>query len=224
MTDKTKLPVTEEKDAVEKVTGFWNQYSKQILIAIAAIVIVAGGIFGYNYFISAPNEKKASEAIRYAEDFYRKDSLKMALEGDNLNPGFLKIISRYSGTKAANLAQFYAGSCYLSLGDFKNAVKHLEDFSTSEPLVKARAKALLGDANSELGKKEEAVKLYKEAGTIFEKDDYYSPQYLVRAAFLYETMGKPKDAIEVCKMIKEKYPQFKEVDIDKYLGKLGDVE
>jgi len=224
MTDKTKLPVTEEKDAVEKVTGFWNQYSKQILIAIAAIVIVAGGIFGYNYFISAPNEKKASEAIRYAEDFYRKDSLKMALEGDNLNPGFLKIISRYSGTKAANLAQCYAGSCYLSLGDFKNAVKHLEDFSTSEPLVKARAKALLGDANSELGKKEEAVKLYKEAGTIFEKDDYYSPQYLVRAAFLYETMGKPKDAIEVCKMIKEKYPQFKEVDIDKYLGKLGDVE
>ena len=61
-------------------------------------------------------------------------------------------------------------------------------------------------------------------GTIFEKDDYFSPQYLVRAAFLYENMGKPKDAIEVYKLIKEKYPQYKEVDIDKYLGKLGDIE
>ncbi len=224
MTDKTKLPVTEDRDAVEKVTGFWYQYSKQILLAVGAIVIVAAGIFGYNYFISGPNEKKASEAIRYAEDFYRKDSVKLALNGDNLNPGFLKIISKYSGTKAANLAQFYAGSCYLTMGDFKNAIKYLEDFSTNEPLVKARAKALLGDANSELGKKEEAVKLYKEAGTIFEKDDYFSPQYLIRAAFLYENMGKPKDAIEVYKLIKEKYPQYKEVDIDKYLGKLGDTE
>lgn len=224
MTDKSKLPVTEEKDAVEKVTGFWNQYSKQILIAVTAIVVVAAGLFGYNYFISAPNEKKASEAIRYAEDFYRKDSLKLALNGDNLNPGFLKIISKYGGTKAANLAQFYAGSCYLNMGDFKNAIKYLEDFSTSEPLVKARAKALLGDANSELGKKDEAVKLYKEAGAIFEKDDYFSPQYLVRAAYLYEDMGKPKDAIEVLKSIKTKYPNYKEVDIDKLLGKLGDTE
>jgi predicted negative regulator of RcsB-dependent stress response len=224
MTDKNKLPVTEEKDTVEKVTGFWNQYSKQILIGIAAILVVGGGIFGYNYFISGPNEKKAAEAMRYAEEYFRQDSVKLALEGDHFNPGFLKIISKYSGTKAANLANFYAGSCYLTMGDFKNAAKHLEDFSTSEPLVKARAKALLADADAELGKKDEAVKLYKEAGSIFEKDDYYSPQYLFRAAYLYESMGKTKDAIEVYKMIKEKYPQYKEYDIDKYLGRLGDTE
>jgi tetratricopeptide (TPR) repeat protein len=100
----------------------------------------------------------------------------------------------------------------------------MEDFSTSEPLVKARAKALLGDANAELGKKDEAVKWYKEAGSIFEKDDFYSPQYLFRAAYLLESMGKTKEAIEIYKSIKEKYPQYKEVDIDKYLGRLGDTE
>src|ERR1700712_2030784 len=176
MTDKNNLPVTEERDAVEKVTGFWNQYSKQILIALAAIIIVGGGLFGYNYFISGPNEKKASEAMRYAEEYFRQDSVKLALNGDNVNAGFLKIISKYSGTKAANLANFYAGSCYLTMGDFKNAVKYLDDFTTSEPLVKARAKSMLADANSELGNKDEAVKLYKEAGGLFEKDDFYSPQ------------------------------------------------
>jgi predicted negative regulator of RcsB-dependent stress response len=224
MTEKNNLPVTEEKDAVEKVTGFWNQYSKQILIGLAAIIIVGGGIFAYNNFISGPNEKKASEAIRYAEEYFRKDSVKTALEGDNLNPGFLKIISKYSGTKAANMANFYAGSCYLTMGDFKNAAKYLGDFSTNEPLVKARAKALLADADAELGKKEEAVALYKEAGTTFEKDEYYSPQYLFRAGYLYESMGKTKEAVEVYKMIKEKYPQYKEYDIDKYLGRLGETE
>lgn len=224
MTEKNNLPVTEADDAVDKVTGFWYQYSKQIMIGFAAIIVIGGGIFAYHYLIAAPNEKKASEAIRYAEEYFRQDSVRLALEGDNLNPGFLKIISKYSGTQAANLAHFYAGSCYLTMGDFKNAAKHLEDFSTSEPLVKARARALLADADSEMGKKDEAVKLYKEAGTTFDKDDYFSPQYLVRAAFLYESMGKPKDAIEVYKMIKAKYPQFKEYDIDKYLARLGETE
>ena len=224
MTDKNNLPVTEERDAVEKVTGFWNQYSKQILIALAAIIIVGGGLFGYNYFISGPNEKKASEAMRYAEEYFRQDSVKLALNGDNVNAGFLKIISKYSGTKAANLANFYAGSCYLTMGDFKNAVKYLDDFTTSEPLVKARTKSLLADANSELGNKDEAVKLYKEAGGMFEKDDFYSPQYLFRAGYLLESMGKTKEAVEMYKLIKEKYPQYKEYDIDKYLGRLGETE
>jgi predicted negative regulator of RcsB-dependent stress response len=224
MAEKSKLPVTEENDPVERVAGFWNQYSKQILIALGAIIIVGGGFFAYRNLISEPNEKKASEAMRYAEAFFRKDSVKAALEGDNLNPGFLKIINKYSGTKAANLAHFYAGSCYLTMGDFKNAAKQLEDFSTSEPLVNARAKALLADADAELNKKDEAVKLYKEAGTLFEKDDYFSPQYLFRAAFLLESMGKTKEAVETYKMIKEKYPQFREYDIDKYLGRLGDTE
>ncbi|MEP6748522.1 MAG: tetratricopeptide repeat protein [Bacteroidota bacterium] len=224
MADKINVPATETNDAVDRVTGFWFRYSKQILIGFAAVLIVVGGIFAYKSLISEPNEKKASEAMRYAEEYFRQDSVKMALNGDNLNPGFLKIISKYSGTKAANLANFYAGSCYLTMGDFKNAAKYLEDFSTSEPLVKARAKALLADADSELGKKDEAVKLYKEAGTTFDKDDYYSPQYLFRAGFLYESMGKTKEAIEVYKMIKEKYPQYKENDIDKYLGRLGEIE
>ncbi len=223
MAEKNNLPLP-ENDPVDRVTGFWYQYSKQILIALGAIIIVGGGFFAYKSLVAEPNEKKASEAMRYAEEFFRKDSVKLALEGDNVNPGFLKIISKYGGTKAGNMAKFYAGSCYLSMGDFKNAAKQLEDFSTSELLVKARAKALLADADSELGKKDEAVKLYKEAGTTFDKDDYYSPQYLFRAAYLYESMGKKKEAIEVYKMIKEKYPQFKEYDIDKYLGRLGEIE
>ena len=83
---------------------------------------------------------------------------------------------------------------------------------------------MLADAYSESGKKEEAAKLYKEAGTLFEKDDFNSPQYLFRAGYLYESMGKNQEAIEMYKLIKEKYPQFKDYDIDKYLGRLGSVE
>jgi len=225
MTDKKNIAQEPEaNEPVHRVVSIWDQYSKQILGGIAVVVVVAAGIFGYKYFVSDPNEKAANESIFQAETYFRADSVRLALEGDGLKPGFLKIISKYSGTKAANMAHFYAGSCYLKLGDFANAVKQLQDFSTNEPLVAARAKALQADALSESGKKEEAAKLYKEAGTLFDKDEANSPQYLFRAGYLYESMGKTQEAIEMYKLIKEKYPQFRDFDIDKYLGRLGSVE
>ncbi|MBS1566639.1 MAG: tetratricopeptide repeat protein, partial [Bacteroidetes bacterium] len=156
--------------------------------------------------------------------WFRLDSARLALEGDNMSPGFLKVISKYSGTEAANMAHFYAGSCYLKLNDFNNAIKQLESFSTKEPLVAARAKALRADALSETGKKEEAAKLYKDAGTTFDKDQENSPRYLFRAGLLFESIGKNQDAIDAYKLIKEKYPQFREYDVDKYLGRLGSIE
>ena len=84
---------------------------------------------------------------------------------------------------------------------------------------------MLADAKSELGQKEEAAKLYLEAGRLFEKDDYNSPDYLFRAGYLYESLGKRKEALEAYKLIKEKYPRSERgFDIDKYLARLGDVD
>jgi tetratricopeptide (TPR) repeat protein len=222
MAEKIQIQEPETNEVVDRVTGFWQNYNRPLLIGLAALVLVVGGIFAYKYFVSDPNQQKATEAIFRAESYYRQDSLKMALNGDAINPGFVKIASKYDGTKAGNLAKFYAGSAYLKMGDYANAVKYLKDFSTSSKQVQARATALLADAYAEQGKKDEAVDLYRKAGTMFERDDYNSPEYLFRAGALYELMGKPKDAIEVYKIIKEKYPRSERgFEIDKYLARLG---
>lgn len=217
--------MTEQTNQAEsKLTGFWEANSKKFITVLAVIVIIAGGYFAYKTWVVAPKENKAAEAMFSAESYFRMDSVKLALNGDKLNPGFLKIISKYSGTKAANLAHFYAGSCYLQMGDFNNAVKQLKDFSTDAIQIKARASCLLGDAYSELGKKQEAAEAYKQAGTLFEKDDHNSPEYLFRAGYLYESMGKNKEAIEMYKLIKEKYARSeKGMTIDKYLARLGEI-
>jgi tetratricopeptide (TPR) repeat protein len=206
----------------DRFDAFWNKYGKRTGYVLLGIIILVAGFLGYKYMVSDPNEAKASEAIFHAEEYYRMDSLKLALNGDNANAGFLKIISRYGGTRAANLAHFYAGVCYLKTGDFNNAVKYLKDFSTSQKQVEARAHGSLGDAYSELNKKEEAVEEYKKAGTLFEKDDVLSPEYLFRAGYLYESMGKNKEAIEMYQAIKDKYPNSeKGRGINNYLGRLG---
>jgi tetratricopeptide (TPR) repeat protein len=219
---KKPAHLEEETNAVAGVEQFWEKNGKIIGYIVGAIVVVIAGYLGYKDFIVEPNEKKATEAMYRAEEYYRMDSVKLALNGDNINAGFVKVVSKYGGTKAANLASFYAGSCYLKLGDFNNAVKYLKDFSTPAQQLQARAYGLLGDAYSELNKKDEAADEYKKAGTYFEKDELLSPEYLFRAAYLYESMGKNKDAIDIYQSIKDKYPTSQRgAEVDKYLARLG---
>jgi len=222
---KEQYHLENEKNPAAQIEGFWSKYNKLITYGFAAILLVVGGFLGYKYYIQEPNEKKAADAMFHAEDYFRADSARLALNGDNLNAGFIKIISKYSGTRAANLANFYAGSCYLKLDDYNNAVKYLNNYSASEPQLKARTFGLLGDAYSELNKKQDAVDAYKKAGTLFEKDDLLSPEYLFRAGYLLESMGKDKEAIEMYQTIKEKYPASQRgYDIDRYLARLGVVK
>jgi tetratricopeptide (TPR) repeat protein len=215
----------EEKNPVAEIRDVWERYGKQASYVLIAIVVLVGGYIGYRKLVAEPNEKLAVAAMFRAEQYYQMDSARLALNGDNINYGFLKVIARYGGTRAANLASFYAGSCYLKLGDFNNAVKYLKDFSTSVQILQERDYGLLGDAYSELNRKEEAAEQYKKAGTYFEKDELFSPEYLFRSGYLYESMGKTQEAIAVYKMIKDKYPQSQRgVEIDKYLARLGALQ
>jgi tetratricopeptide (TPR) repeat protein len=214
-----------EISPVDKWKHFQDNYGKRAAIGLGLILIVVLGYLGYKQYILDPKEKQASEAMFRAEDYYRIDSIRLALNGDAVNAGFVKIISRYGSTKAAGLASFYAGSCYLKMGDFNNAVKYLKDFKTSAVQVQAKAYGLLGDAYSELNKKEEAVAEYKKAGTFFDQDEIISPEYLFRAGYLYESMGRNDDAIAMYTLIKNKYPASpRGFDIDRYLARLGVVK
>ncbi len=71
---------------------------------LALVLILILGYFGYKQYVLDPKEKQASESMFRAEEYYRADSIRLALNGDAVNAGFTKIISRYKGTKAADLA------------------------------------------------------------------------------------------------------------------------
>lgn len=225
----TDLRHPEEKNTTTVGTGgdqpFWQKNSKSILIGLAVVLVAVVGYFVYKNYFQAPKEQKALEAMWKAESYYRQDSARLALNGDGANAGFLRIMSRYDGTQAANLAKFYAGAAYLQLGDFNNAIKYLKDFSTGDKLIGVRATGLLGDAYSESGKKAEAVDQYRKAGTMFPEDNYNSPEYLFRAGLLYQELGKTNEAIEMFQIIKDKYASSERgVEIDKYLARLGAVK
>jgi predicted negative regulator of RcsB-dependent stress response len=229
MTTEVKNP--REKATVEGTSQressfqrFWVRNNKYILYAVGLIVLLGVGYIVYENYFKAPKEQQASDAMWKAEQYFRTDSARLALNGDGQNPGFLRIMSRYGGTKAANLAKFYAAASYMKLGDFNNAIRYLKDFSTDDELIQLRATGLLGDAYSETGKRSEAAESYRKAGTMFEADKANSSEYLFRAGLLYQDLGKNKEAIEVFRTIKEKYAATQRgIEIDKYLARLGEI-
>ncbi len=212
----------EMNESLARVQGFWEKFQKPILIIVAALVIVIGGWYGYNEYIVKPKEEKAADVLFKAQQYFTMDSSNLVLNGDGQSKGVLFVINNYGGTKAANLCKYYAGVSYLKLGDFNNAVKYLKDFSTDAKQIQLMAYGCLGDAYSELNKKEEAVSSYKKAAAAFEEDESNSAEYLFRAALLEEAGGKTKEALDLYKELKEKFPKTeKGFQADKYIYRLS---
>lgn len=209
-------------EPTEGVQNYWGKWGRPASIVLAVLIIGFGAWFAYNAWVIQPKEEKAQDAIFKAQQYFGQDSLRKALDGDGVNKGFLYIIKNYDGTKTANLAKYYAGVCDLKLGSFAEAIKYLKDFSTDSKPVQMMAYGCLGDAYSEANKKADAVDAYKKAATTFEDDRDNSSEYLFRAALLSEVLGKNKDALDLYKQLKDKYPNtMRGAQIDKYIYRLS---
>jgi tetratricopeptide (TPR) repeat protein len=194
---------------------------KQVIYLFAAILIAVAGFFGYTELYQKPLETKAADAMYVAEKYFANDSSELVLKGDGTSKGVLYIIKEFGGTKAANLAKYYAGMSYYRLKDYNKAIEYLKDFSSDAKQVQAVAYGSIGDAYSELKKNEEAIEYYKKAGTHFPEDEAISSEYLFRAASFLELNGKNDAAVEIYKQIKQNYPKSeKGFSIDKYINRI----
>jgi tetratricopeptide (TPR) repeat protein len=221
--DKTQKPdenLKEVESALTSAERFFEENSKIITIIFGAAVVIALLLLLTHRFYSQPREAKAIEQIAGAQNYFQKDSFKLALNGDGNYPGFLDIIDDYGRTKAGKLAHYYAGISYLHLGKYKEAIDYLEDFSTDDPLLKPVKIGATADAYAELGNKEKALKLYLEAAND-NKNAFTSPIYYLKAGRMYEFMGNKEKALEMYRTIKDKYPQSTEgMTVDKFIARL----
>src|SRR6266478_4393231 len=91
---------------VARAKDFWERNGKFVIGVCAAVILVIGGFYIYLNFFKKPTEEKAADAIFKSEEYYRIDSINLALNGDGQSIGFLRVISRYGGTAAGNMANF----------------------------------------------------------------------------------------------------------------------
>jgi tetratricopeptide (TPR) repeat protein len=182
----------------------WAEKHPKTVIGVSLIIaLIVGGYFGFQYYkdsLEAEAQKEMFQAIYYFE----ADSLELALNGDGNNLGFVDIVEEYGITDAAKLANFYAGASYLKQGKYEVARLYLEDFSSGDLLIQARAYSLIGDTYMEEGKFDEAAKSYERAAD-YKPNKYFTPTYLMKAALAFEKNNQPEKAIEAYDEIITKY-------------------
>lgn len=229
MAKEEKKDILENPEALkEKVLGVehWIEANPKIVIgAVVAILLIVGGYFGYQYYVDNQNsqaQKEMFQAVRYFEKYIESghDSLNIALKGDGNNLGFIDIVDGYGMSKAGNLANFYAGSIYMRQSKYKLGRLYLEDFSSDDLLVQARAFSLIGDSYMEENDFGNAANFYNKAAN-FKPNKFFSPVYLMKEALAYEKLNQNAKAIQVYQKIVDEYWESSEIqNAKKYKARL----
>ena len=212
--NKEVLPI-ENTEALNETLGrsekFINENKNKIfsVIGVVAIIFLSFSVFSY---LKRTQNITAQEEMFQAVYYYEKDSLVHALNGDGNNYGFLEIIDEYGLSDAANLSKFYAGSSYLKLGNYENAIKYLKDFSSSDLLIQARAYSLIGDAYVEILDFENAISYFEKASNE-SPNEYFTPSYLLKLALVHEEVNNLESALESYKTVIEDYKDSPEYQL-----------
>ncbi|WP_411768095.1 tetratricopeptide repeat protein [Winogradskyella sp. A3E31] len=196
------------------------------IVGLAAVIVL--GIMGYNRFIAEPNAKEAMNEMTTAQEFFdeamtnttQKDSLlNLSLTGANGKYGMLDIIEEYGSTPAGNLANYYAGTAYLNMNKYQEAITYLSDFSSDDIMLSAISKGAIGDAFVQLDQKEEGLEYYEKAIKA-NANEFTTPMYLMKAARTAMDLGDNEKALKYLVRIKEEFSTSTEAaQVDVLIGK-----
>ena len=231
MANKIDFGANSHVENPSKSEAFFIKFKKQILIAVAAVIVIIAGIALYNVYVDGPREDKASTALAKGQQYFNQEQFDKALNGDGASyAGFIKIASDYSGTDAANLANLYAGLCYANLDKWQDAVKYLDQFSTQDDaFISPSSMAALGNAYANTGNIDKAISAFKKAADMADSkaaddtNNSLSPTFLIQAAELLESQNKSDEALKIYEDVKKKYVNSQVVqssEIDKYIERI----
>lgn len=228
--DSTTAGVFNSLDEGASRTEEWvAKNQKGIFIVIGAVALLAAGYLLYKKFIVEPKEEDATNVMFQAQKHFQEatdsqdpkvsDSLyALSLKVSEGQPGFIQIAEDYSGTDAANLANYYAGMAYLNTKKYKEAIDHLEKFSSDDMILSAVAKGAIGDAFSQLNQPKEALEYYVKASEM-NRNDLTTPRFLLKAGQTALALKQKEAALKYFNEIKEKYETAPEaMNIDAMIG------
>lgn len=207
------------EETLSRTEQFIVNNQKNISTVVGVIILIVLAYFAYNKYYVDPNIAEAQDQMFAAQGYFEADSLEKALYGDGNNLGFIDIADDYSMTAPGNLANYYAGICFLRKGDFDQAIDYLADFDGDDHIIGSMATGAIGDAYLEKGDNSKAIAYYLEAANK-EENDFTTPLFLFKAGQVYEIDDNFDGAIEVYSRIKKNYSTSNEGrNINKYIAR-----
>lgn len=118
------------------------------------------------------------------------DLFNKVLKGDGKFPGLLKIAA--DGGNAGNIACYLSGAAYFNMGQYKEAIKQLEEFSPkSDNSVSPLAVSVLANAYACDNQIDKAIDTFKKAADLAD-NEAMTPKFLLEAGKLLESQNKKK--------------------------------
>jgi len=201
------------EETASKSEQWIEKNSKPLFSGLVLIVVLILGYIAYNAYIIEPKEQDAANELSFPKENFElamtatteaDDLYTLALEGSNGKYGFIDIADNYSGTKAGNLANYYAGLSYLKLNDYKTAISYFETFSSKDALLTPVAYGAIGDAFADLEQNEEALSFYEKAANT-QANSSTTPLFLLKAGNTALDLGDAKKAEALFTQIKNNY-------------------
>ena len=216
-------------DTANKSEQWIEKNSKPLFYGLVTVAVLILGYLAYTNFILEPNEKEASNELAYPRTFFNQATESAGVAADSLynigltgsgtgKYGFIDIASEFSGTKAGNLANYYAGISYLKMKKYEKAIDFLSDFNSDDELLGPTALGAIGDAFADINQPKDALSYYEKAS--YKKDnDFTSPLFLFKAAQIAMELKEYSTAEKLYTIIKEKYASTDQGrDIEKYIN------
>jgi tetratricopeptide (TPR) repeat protein len=217
--NKTEDQFAQVEQTLSKTEQYIEDNQKSLMLIVGVIIGIIILFNAYQRFYIEPLEVEAQTEVYMAELYFQKDSFNLALNGDGQYAGFLDISDDYSSTKVGNLANYYAGLCYLNVGEFENAIQYLENFSSNDIILSSLAIGCIGDAYMELGDTKKAMDSYEDA-VENSNNKFTAPRFMMKLAMVHEINGDYSDALKIYKTIKSDFADSRESDgIEKYISR-----
>ena len=215
---KKNEQLQENENFLTRFFSFFSKYQNIIYGLIIGILVVILAILAFNrFYLQKKNAEASAQIVQPIQWFVQGDSasLKMALEGDGENDGFLDIANGYKITRTANTANYYAGLAYLKLGQKDEALEYLKKFKKKEDVLWYGCQATIGDIYDEQGDEANAISHYEKAAK--GKDPYFTPISLFKLGQMYERKGDWKKALNAYETIeKDFYTEYNKMSIAQY--------
>lgn len=217
---------SQERDVVQNLNSHLTsagekvaQNKKILYWGIGVVAVVAAFVLSYLFIYRNPRLQDSWGA-------YNKVMLQVTrgeLTDSAAAKQYQNVADNFSGTPAGACAALAAAETFYDRGNYDAAIKYLEKFSTSEPVIMAQSRVLLGDCYVNKGEKfyNNALDAYSQAIKKADSNPQIVPVVLLKEANVYDAQKNYAKALECYQQIKTGYPQFQlgGMSVDGYIAR-----
>ncbi len=209
--------------SIDQARAYYYENKKYLSYAMTGLIILVVAIVIFINNRKANAEKAATELGKvykiYDNATVDKTQFKVAINGqpDRGIMGLKGIVDNYGSSSSGELARFYLANAYYNLGQYDDALKQYEDFSSSDPLLAASANAGIAACYEVKKDFAKAADYYSKAMSVAGKSDI-AAEYLNDAARCYGLAGEKEKAVGLFKRLKKDFPTSSYArDADRYI-------